>query len=405
MKNSRIQNQSYLRKINQSTILNHLRKEKLSCADLAKIMGLSNTAIANITDELVKYGVLIKKESSAHDVGRRPILLEINPECARIAVIELASRDIIYGIYSLNGNKIAEDKIVIEDKITAETLQTTATKLLELYRSTKDDIPLKALCISTPGKIDNETGNFLLAHRFEDYKDINLKTLFSKYFDCEISIVNDIKLALYGERSYGKHLDNIKNAMMLHIDYSVGSALMLNRSIYNGTRGFAGEITNFTIDNATGRYDIFKSNTKNSLQNLSVDNLIFYVKSSILQGDNSLLNTICPEVKNIKLNHILKAYRLNDSLVSGMIKSYAGTWANIIKSLSEFLDLEAVVLSGDVVKLGNAFKDELETKINKNLKYSDLDIMYSKLGERASLLGGIYTAQSLAIETLLSEIK
>ena len=53
-----VRNQSYLRRKNKKSIIELLRKRAQSYSDLARELKLSNTAIANIVDDLIEQGVV-----------------------------------------------------------------------------------------------------------------------------------------------------------------------------------------------------------------------------------------------------------------------------------------------------------------------------------------------------------
>lgn len=401
MKSSRIQNQSYLRKINQVSIISALRQEKMSCSSLAKKTGLSNTAIANITDELVKSGLVTRENSQAKDVGRRPILMDINPHAAIIAAVELAGKDVYTVAADLHGNILAEEKSVYSGKLTAQDLHSICQKLKSLIKKINIPAPLTALCISSPGKVHPDTGYFLQAHRFEDCRNINLRQLFSGHFDCNIKIYNDIKLALSGEQTYGTALSGVKNAMLLHIDHSVGSALLLGGQVLHGTNGFAGEIVNYTVNASASERDFMLPKSRANVKNLSMDSLLAAVTEAYRSGEPTLISTLCAADGCIDINVICSAYNLCDPLTQNIMHGFTAAWSAIIKNIAELLDLETVLLSGAVTKLGDKFKQALHRAINSDLQFSTVNIEFSGLHTQAVIKGAIDAAANTAIKKLL----
>ncbi len=393
-----VQNQSYLRRINQKTILSYLMKERMSCSDIAKKMKLSNTAIAKITEELVKNGILIKNESEAAEVGRRPLMLEINPSAGVVSVINLAKRQISADIYDLSGKIIDSQKKEIVNKITKCDIEALAEMLKSSYGQNCGRARLLSICIAAPGKIDPVTGNFLIAHRFADACAINLKKIFSAYFDCEILIHNDIKLALEGERIYGKTLTGIKNALMLHIGYSVGSALMLGEKIYGGSHGFAGEITGFAVNAAADGDMMFFGERQNCLDAVSAEGIV-----KIYKNAPEFDNAAGKECYNIK--DMAYAYKSGNGTAIKIFTQAADIWAKTIASIAEFIDLEAVIITGDIIKFGDDFINIISNYVNSKLKYQDVKVCYSELGEECVISGAFNTAVISSLNTLLKDIK
>lgn len=401
MKDLKAQNQSYLRLINQKTILNYLMRQKMSCSDLAKKMKLSVTAVAKITEELVNNNILIKQESELSEVGRRPIMLEINPEGGVFFVISLRGRYADIAICDISGKITVRKQIKVNDKITLSDLDYIADNLKSQYKAVCNDKRLMCICIAAPGKIDPVTGNFLVAHYFEECEKINLHNIFSQHFDCEIIIQNDIKLALEGERVFGSKLKGVKNAMMIHIGYSVGSALMLNEKIYGGAHGFAGEISGFSINAAASEDDImYFAEKRNCLEAVSAESIIKTAKKqAMLNGEKNYM------ADALTIIDIVTAYNSGSDAAKKAFFQAATIWAKTIRSMAEFLDIEAVIISGGIVLFGDIFKNIIEDYVNSTLKYQDIKVTYSEFGDEGIIKGAINTAVSSALNIMLANIK
>jgi predicted NBD/HSP70 family sugar kinase len=257
------------------------------------------------------------------------------------------------------------------------------------------------ICIATPGIIDINTGYFLLAHRFEDYKDICLKKIFSENFGCGITVNNDIKLALEGERVYGKTLEKIKNAMMLHIGYSVGSALLLSDKAYAGPHGFAGELTGFSLSALTDGDDMFFPQEINNLDSVSVNSIVDTVRRAVENGREIAGYKVNPS--DITFEYLIAAYNAGDAFVKNLISQASMIWARTLRNIVEFLDIEAIVIRGDIVKFGDGFKNTIEDYINKSLKFQDIKVVYSEFPDDGIVMGTVNAAVSGAIAGLLKK--
>lgn len=386
----KIQNQSYLRSINQKTILGYLRRESLSCTDLAKRMKLSNTAIAKITEEMASFGILVKRDSPVQEIGRRPIMLDINPHAGALLVFNLAGRAATGILADLTGNILCRKSFEINGKIDAAMLENIISVMKQKRLDIAPSLKTLAVCVATPGKIHPQTGYFILAHKFADYKNINLRQIFSAHFDCEILIHNDIKLALEGERIYGAHLEGVNNALLLHIGYSVGSALMINQKIYGGSNGFAGELTNVSLNTLEEWGEALMPGSPNTLEALSMEGIVRAVRYKTGQ--------------DVRLSGIIEAYHGGDQTVREAIDTATAIWARTIRNMTEFLDIEAVIISGDVTRFGTDFAERIEEYVNSSLKHQSIKVFNSGLSDESIILGATHTAITAALNRLLNEL-
>ena len=82
-----VRNQSYLRRKNKNSIIELLRKKTQSYSDLARELKLSNTAIANIVDDLISENVVYRESDSK---GRGGINLSINADYGYVVAVDLS---------------------------------------------------------------------------------------------------------------------------------------------------------------------------------------------------------------------------------------------------------------------------------------------------------------------------
>ena len=87
-----VRNQSYLRRKNKNSIIELLRKKTQSYSDLARELKLSNTAIANIVDDLISENVVYRESDSK---GRGGINLSINADYGYVVAVDLSRWQII----------------------------------------------------------------------------------------------------------------------------------------------------------------------------------------------------------------------------------------------------------------------------------------------------------------------
>lgn len=101
--------------------------------------------------------------------------------------------------------------------------------------------------ISTAGQVDMETGKILYANEnIPNYTDTALKDIFETTFNVPVKVINDVNAAALGEAHYGggKHHNDF---LCVTFGTGVGGAIVLNRQMYVGKNGLAGEIGHMVL--------------------------------------------------------------------------------------------------------------------------------------------------------------
>ena len=380
-----VRNQSYLRRKNKKSIIDLLRKKTQSYSDLARELKLSNTAIAKIVDDLIEQNI-VYRESDAK--GRGGINLSINADFGYVIAVDLSRWQISFSAADFGSNILAKrtlDRVCFHKEDIA--------RLLEVIRQLMDDENVKGrtLCciaIASPGKIDKESGKFILNPRFRELGNISLQTIFEQEFGCMVIVKNDINLALLGEKMYGDVLKDVENALMLHVDVGVGAALLIDGKVYEGTHGFAGEIGYFKMNMFLSEEDNYGNlGYGNYYDVTSLFSSLAIVKRELSLGKKSVLQDWIREKglswDDVTITELLEAYRQKDELVVRVIHSAARVIATFASSLSDLLDVEKIVLTGSVIGFGNEYLDYIS-------KFTgEYPIVFSDLAANDTVMGAI----------------
>jgi predicted NBD/HSP70 family sugar kinase len=383
-------NQNNIRFQNQLKVFSLLKEGDYSCSDLAKKLNLSNTALANIIEDLVSCNIAkISTNIKSKIMGRKPIMYELNPDFGLFVVIDMIKRDIEIQVCDLKRNilkKIVLPEILYIDEQTINLIIKTLKNILNSEECKGK--PLQVICIGTPGKIDQNSGCFLFAPRFIDYKEVSLKKIFEENFDTLILIKNDVKLALSGECTFGLTKE-IQNAIFLYIDYNHGGALLLNGNILEGEHGFAGEFGEMR--------EIGNKNFRYTSHSISISGMIIEIKHRLLDCN---VSHMLSNQDDFSVHELTKLYNDNDTMVCDVVNNAAICTGILINNLISILDISNVIIYGRIRYFGERYLNV----INETIKtYSDntidMKINFSKLENQATIIGGI----SNAIDTCINK--
>jgi len=380
-------NQSDVKYANQRLILSELMKNSLARIDLAKKIKLSNPSISKNVEDLLHKGMIVETGTASSGVGRRSIKLCYNSSWGCVAALDFISSAVRIAYSDMSGKilkiKTIENVFIIDKNIIENVIEETKALYQESFGK------LYCVCIGTPGEIDKDTGYFIFAPRFKDAQSINLKKIFEERFDAKIIVKNDVNLAVKGEQMFGKGL-GAESLAFISVDYGVGAGLFLNGKLYEGRRGYAGEIGMLLNDFSHCIEDEFDGSAPEYLDNVvSLFGIKNMVKSMIANGEKSIVTNNCIDLDEITISRVIDGYLKQDEVCVRAVNRSARYLACAINNLAELLDLEMVIIGGAILSLGDGYLNEVRSFIRDKLKKSSIEINKSKLEHLATIYGAI----------------
>lgn len=244
------------------------------------------------------------------------------------------------------------------------------SKIIANYLSKNYEI--KAIVFGIPG-IVHENKIFSCPNLLE-LEDNNLKNKLENHFNIPVYIEKDVNLIMLAE--YNSLKEKSKNVLGFFIGTGFGFSMILNRELYEGTRGFAGELGHIPLKGMNkkcncgneGCLELYAAGKRiDEITQTNGDDIEnFFIKYEGKDEVNELLN-------NISLG-IVTAINL--------------------------LDPSTIILGGGVVKMNGFPKEQLIKMIKSRVRSEkiakDLEIIDAKHSQFGGCLGaGIYGFKTL----------
>lgn len=219
--------------------------------------------------------------------------------------------------------------------------------------------------IGAPGPLDIKKGtlgkvlNIPLAN-------VQIKKIIRNKFKVPVFLDNDANCFTLGESIFGAGKKK-ENVVGLTIGSGVGGGFVINKKIYHG-RNNAGELGHITI-----KHDGPKSVCGN---NGCIES---YVNKEAIKRYAKGLAKSPEELFNLAVKRNKKALSIWRD-----VGKYLGTGiANIVNAL----DPDIVVIGGNISKAWRFFDKSLKKELNKRALFTPCNVVRSKLGEKAAILG------------------
>ncbi len=399
-------NPKLIRSTNLSLITELVRKQgPISRADVAKILKLSAPSVSSITEHLLAMGIV--EEVGTRDLvgsGRPPIMLSFNQYFGYIVAIDLAGDKIRLAVGDLQGNILIEGEVIFSfsSKIMKDDFFTVIEQIKQLLQQKNiSSEKVKVVCVGTPGIINKETGFFQAAPRYKEWNNINIRQLMEQEFQSDVIVMNDINLSVIGESRYGAG-KGFTNLLGINIDVGIGAGMIIEGKLYEGSRLAAGEVGYWVCD--TPNHDEPESFHKHYLDyRLSLHALIGKVKQDLQNGQESKIVDYCQHnFEKITFEHFCKAVEAGDPYCLKMTKELVHSLSVVLVNMSLLLDLELIVIGGQITKLGYSFIQPLRELVNRMVPLTTT-LVYSELGERSGIYGGFAISMEHVMDKLFED--
>ncbi|MFZ9847461.1 MAG: ROK family protein [Flavobacteriales bacterium] len=295
--------------------------------------------------------------------------------------IDIGGTTIKLGVVDEKGN------ILTASKFPTEPWTNPAEKLIELIEKEctkfQKEYSIEGVGIGVPGQISADKESILELTNIPSLNGFALRSEVQKVLPkLKVVIENDARCAAMGELQFGGH--GFDSFVLMTLGTGVGGGVVINRKIFTGASGNAGEIGMIPV--GKGKY----------LEEYVGQRQIVQYATDLLQ-DKLYLTSVLKQDPDLSVEKIyFAATDFNDSCAKAVFK-YAGTLiGEALLSIIHLYDVHNIVIGGGV---GNAFdliKPAAETVLKHRLMnyyYKDLKIVKASNQSDTGIIG----AASLAL--------
>lgn len=299
-----------------------------------------------------------------------------------IACFDVGGTFIKYAVINSNGDILYKSKFPTPSENCRDKVpECISEKVKELKR----DFTLYGIGISTAGQIDSQQGRVVFAtDNLPGYTGAELSKTIMSSVGMKVYVENDVNAAALGEmwRGAGTGADTF---VCITLGTGVGGAIIINRKLYKGVKGGAGELGHMTIEEngdpcscgGAGCYERYAS-TSALLRN--------YLKQAKKQYDY---------VEEINGEKIMEKVNKREGLACNIYNMFIDHIVTGLINITYILDPGLIIIGGGISAQGKTFFDELNKRFKERVMESYGDhtvIVQAKLQNDAGIYGACYIA-------------
>lgn len=288
-------------------------------------------------------------------------------------------KKIIIGL-DLGGTKIAAAAANEKGRILSELIVPTEAQkgkkqvianleraIETLARSVKGK--LIKIGVGVPGPIDYNEGLVIEPPNLPGWKRVNLKAILTKRFKVPVLIDNDANCAALGEALFGAG-KSARNFIYMTVSTGIGGGIIIDRKVYRGANGSAGEFGHMIIDprgykcGCGNRGDLEAMASGTSIKTRSgEDAMAIHIRAQ--QGDQKAIKVIRETARYLGIG---------------------------IANLVNIFNPELVVVGGGLSNLGEILLKPAREEFKKHalkLPARSVKIVRAKLRDKSGLMGAV----------------
>lgn len=374
-----------------------MSNDNVTNTELAKVLNLSVPTVSKFIEELSAAGIVRERGKLATNGGRHPLLYGLNPESCYFAGVDMKNGAVSVGLIDFCGDMAGKQTDIPYDcKDTPEGLDRLCDIVKSFIASSgvnKDLIINLNLNIS--GRVNPQSGYSYSRFNFGERP---LSDVLTEKTGVHCCIENDTRAMALGEYMCG-NCRGERNVIFVNVGWGLGIGLIIDRKIYTGKSGFAGEFGHMVAcDNEV----MCHCGKKGCLETEASGSALHRKLIARLEaGENSVLAERFKEVGDVSLSEIMDAVAREDLLCIELVEEVGQTLGRWLAGLINIFNPEKVVIGGALSSTGDYMLQPIRSWVKRyslNLVNEDTKIVLSKLGDQAGLIGACLIARNRAFE-------
>jgi N-acetylglucosamine repressor len=357
--------------------------ESVGRAEISRITSLTRTTVSDIVAELIAEGLVKEVGMGVSTGGKSPILLSLVADSRYLVGLDLARKKFSGAIVNLRG----EIRYKVDHDIQGsdgEAALASVYAILDRLTQTSYK-PLVGIGIGTPGLINTNDGVVLNAVNL-DWKDLSLARPLQDKYQLPVQVFNDSQAAAMGEYTYGRDHSSDDNLIVINARNGIGAGIIINRQLFQGDGGGAGEIGHVVVVPEGGL--LCRCGNRGCLETVASSQAL--VKRMQALVSRSSLTQPLQFTQEITLNTVEQAFINGDPLARQVVLEAGQYMGMAISSLVGTLNIHKIVLMGDMTRFGQPWLEAIQETISQatlSRLAQETKVEIGQLGGNSIILG------------------
>ena len=378
-----------LKNNNRSAILKLLNDQvAMSRKDLAAALGLTPATVTVICSELMEAGILreLGELQDEKRAGRKKILVGINYDRYLVLSVCIESTETCVSITNLKGEQGLFKRIPTDAEMAPEAfLRQVAEECKALMR--KGRVSKKRILgvgVSIPGEVRRETGVGLHAYRIWN-EPVVIGPFLQEQLGLPVIVDNNVRAFAEAELIFG-HGKEFENMLFVKWGPGVGSAIVIQKQIYNSSHSKNAEIGHIVMDT---RGNLCRCGRRGCLETFvsthaMADQLRENCSEELMP---QLYEKVAGDLAEVAAHNFTQFLRLEDAAMWQLIEKDVAMFARSVCNMVTMLAPDRVVVYGRLFEQAPLLERFLSNCKALDARYDEKYIVRSELGDKIDFIG------------------
>lgn len=224
-------------------VINALRRQALSRAELARWLTLSPAAITAIVDDLIQQGIIREAGYGTSEKGRRPVLLQLRGDAAYAVGVDITDDSVLRAaLLDLTCTPVASVERPLRDTSPQSVVDAIAGCYSDLLaKACVAESATLGIGITSPGPVDYSTG-IVQRSVLLGWHNVPLCDMVTHRVGKPAFTDLDVNLAAMGEYWYGEFASGSQDLVFITVGPGIASALLVDGEVLRRPRTSIGEL-------------------------------------------------------------------------------------------------------------------------------------------------------------------
>lgn len=249
-------------------------------------------------------------------------------------------------------------------------------------------VPVLGIGLGITGVMNRDAGLSYFSPNFADWQNVNVLEPFRRAFNLPVAMDNDVRVGALGELHFGAGR-RFRNFLFTALGTGIGGAVIMDRQLYRGPYGTAGEFGHLSIRHDGPRCNCGSVGCIEALASgPAIRRRILEALDANRDGQGSTLRTVAAD--RISARALAEAAHQGDALALSLWEEIGEDLGRAILSYYNLLGPEAVVVGGGVSLAGDLLLEPARRVAVARLMpgiREHVQIVAAELGDEAAAVG------------------